>query len=51
MFRLPRTNCATGTGAGDVVAVQLRNRVDFVMRLFAAWRVGAAVTPINPSLT
>jgi acyl-CoA synthetase (AMP-forming)/AMP-acid ligase II len=40
-----------GIGAGDVVAVKLRNRVEFVIALFAAWRVGAAVTPINPSLT
>jgi long-chain acyl-CoA synthetase len=40
-----------GIGVGDVVAVKLRNRVEFVIVLFAAWRVGAAVTPINPSLT
>ena len=29
----------------------MRNRVEFVIVLFAAWRVGAVVTPINPSLT
>ncbi|BBX84066.1 class I adenylate-forming enzyme family protein [Mycolicibacterium aubagnense] len=40
-----------GIGAGDVVAVQLRNRVEFVVLLFAAWRLGAAITPVNPSLT
>ncbi|QRY42758.1 AMP-binding protein [Mycolicibacterium boenickei] len=40
-----------GIGAGDVVAVALRNRVEFVVLLFATWRVGAAVTPVNPSLT
>ena len=40
-----------GIGVGDVVAVALRNRVEFVVLLFAAWRLGAAVTPINPSLT
>jgi long-chain acyl-CoA synthetase len=43
--------CDAGIGPGDVVAVKLRNRVEFVIVLFAAWRVGAAVTPINPSLT
>ncbi|MCZ8381126.1 AMP-binding protein [Mycobacterium sp. CPCC 205372] len=38
-------------GPGDVVAVKLRNRAEFVIVLFAAWRVGAAITPINPGLT
>ncbi len=41
----------SGIGVGDVVAVQLRNRVEFVVLLFAAWRLGAAITPVNPSLT
>lgn len=36
---------------GDVVAVKLRNRAEFVVLLFAAWRLGAADTPVNPSLT
>jgi long-chain acyl-CoA synthetase len=40
-----------GVGAGDVVAVKLANRVELVLLLFAAWRLGAAVTPVNPSLT
>ena len=40
-----------GVGVGDVVALKLVNRVEFVTLLFAAWRIGAAVTPINPSLT
>ncbi|WP_231575605.1 class I adenylate-forming enzyme family protein [Mycolicibacterium llatzerense] len=40
-----------GIGVGDVVAVALRNRVEFVVLLFAAWRLGAAITPVNPSLT
>lgn len=43
--------CDLGIGPGDVVAVKLRNRIEFVVVLFAAWRVGAVVTPINPSLT
>ncbi|HTH89270.1 class I adenylate-forming enzyme family protein [Mycobacterium sp.] len=40
-----------GVGAGDVVAVMLPNTVDLVVTLFAAWRLGAAVTPLNPSLS
>ena len=35
----------------DVVALKLRNRVEFVVLLFACWRLGATVTPVNPSLT
>ncbi|MGW6421732.1 class I adenylate-forming enzyme family protein [Nocardia sp. NPDC055053] len=40
-----------GVRAGDVVAVVLPNRVELVVALFAAWRLGAAVTPVNPGLT
>ena len=40
-----------GVGAEDVVALKLRNRVEFVVLLFACWRLGATVTPVNPSLT
>lgn len=40
-----------GIGPGDVVAVRLRNRAEFVIVLFACWRLGAAVTPVNPTLT
>ena len=39
-----------GVSGGDVVAVMLPNTASFVVALFAAWRLGAAVTPINPSL-
>lgn len=39
-----------GVGRGDVVGVLLPNRVELVVVLFAAWRLGAAVTPINPAL-
>jgi long-chain acyl-CoA synthetase len=42
---------ARGIGPGDIVAVMLPNRVELVITLFAAWRLGAAVTPINPVLT
>jgi long-chain acyl-CoA synthetase len=40
-----------GIGTGDVVAIKLRNRVEFVVLMFASWRLGATVTPVNPSLT
>ncbi|MDV7243439.1 MULTISPECIES: class I adenylate-forming enzyme family protein [Rhodococcus] len=40
-----------GVAAGDVVAVMLPNRLELIVALFAAWRLGAAATPINPSLT
>jgi len=40
-----------GIGPDDVVALKLKNRVEFVVLLFAAWRLGATVTPVNPSLT
>jgi acyl-CoA synthetase (AMP-forming)/AMP-acid ligase II len=33
------------------LALKLRNRVEFVVLLFACWRLGATVTPVNPSLT
>jgi acyl-CoA synthetase (AMP-forming)/AMP-acid ligase II len=39
-----------GVSAGDVVAIMLPNTAGFVVSLFASWRLGAAVTPINPSL-
>ncbi|MFI7699548.1 class I adenylate-forming enzyme family protein [Nonomuraea sp. NPDC049480] len=42
---------AHGVGAGDVVAVVLPNRVELVVIMFAAWRLGAAVTPVNQGLT
>lgn len=40
-----------GIGPGDVVALKLSNRVEFVILLFASWRLGATVTPVNPKLT
>jgi long-chain acyl-CoA synthetase len=39
-----------GVSPGDVVAIMAPNSVGFVVSLFAAWRLGATVTPINPSL-
>ncbi len=40
-----------GIGAGDVVALKLTNRVEFAVLLFAGWRLGATITPVNPALT
>ncbi|HVP02121.1 MAG TPA: AMP-binding protein [Solirubrobacteraceae bacterium] len=40
-----------GVREGDVVAVVLANRAELIISLFAAWRLGAAITPVNPSLT
>ncbi|MBF6139144.1 class I adenylate-forming enzyme family protein [Nocardia farcinica] len=40
-----------GIRKGDVVAVVLPNRVELVVLLFAAWRLGAAVTPVRPDAT
>ena len=41
---------ARGVRAGSVVALSLPNRIELIVALFAAWRLGAAVTPINPVL-
>jgi long-chain acyl-CoA synthetase len=53
-FTAVRQACAVldekGVSAGDVVAIMLPNRVEFVVAMFAAWRLGAAVTPISPTL-
>jgi acyl-CoA synthetase (AMP-forming)/AMP-acid ligase II len=40
-----------GVGPGAVVALVLPNSADFVVALFAAWRLDATVTPVNPALT
>ncbi|GAA2633350.1 acyl--CoA ligase [Streptomyces vastus] len=34
-----------------MIAVALPNRLELVVIMFAAWRLGAAVTPVNPALT
>ncbi|WP_063057614.1 AMP-binding protein [Nocardia sienata] len=41
---------AAGVSAGDVLAVMLPDTAAFVVTLFAAWRVGAAVAPLDPAL-
>ena len=45
-----RVLAAHGVSRGGVVAVRLANRTDLVVVLFAAWRLGAAATPVNPAL-
>ncbi|NML54101.1 long-chain fatty acid--CoA ligase [Streptomyces sp. R302] len=40
-----------GVGRGSVVAVMLPNRVELLVAMVAAWRLGAAVTPVNPAFT
>jgi len=42
---------ASGVRAGETIAVRLANRVETVVLFFAAWRLHAAVTPINPAVT
>ena len=40
-----------GPRRGDVLAIMLPNRVELITSIFAAWRLGVAVTPVNPALT
>ena len=40
---------AHGVSAGDVVAIMLPNQASYIVALFAAWRLGATVTPISPT--
>jgi len=40
-----------GLRRDDVLAIMLPNRVELITSMFAAWRLGAAVTPVNPALT
>src|ERR1700722_2379997 len=42
---------AAGLGPGGVLAIMLPNRVELITSMFAAWRLGVAVTPVNPALT
>ena len=40
-----------GVSPGSVVAVMLPNRVELLVVMIAAWRLGAAATPMNPMFT
>jgi long-chain acyl-CoA synthetase len=39
-----------GIGPGEGIALKLTNRIEFVLLLFASWRLGATVTPVNPTM-
>jgi acyl-coenzyme A synthetase/AMP-(fatty) acid ligase len=41
---------AAGVSTGDVLAVMLPDTAAFVVTLFATWRAGAAVLPLDPAL-
>ena len=41
----------SGLGRGDVVAIVLPNRVELLVVMLAAWRLGAVATPVNPVFT
>ncbi len=49
--RYARHFSARGIGSGDVVGVKLTNRIELIAAMFATWRLGAALTPVNPALT
>src|ERR1700759_2419063 len=49
--RLADRLSSLGISQGDTVAVMLPNCAEIVTTMFAAWTVGAALTPINPTLT
>ncbi|GAA5161512.1 long-chain fatty acid--CoA ligase [Pseudonocardia eucalypti] len=40
-----------GVRRGDVLAIVLPNRVELLIGLFAAWRLGATASPVNPVFT
>ena len=42
---------ALGVGPGEVVALMMTNRLELIISLFAAWRLRAVATPINPAFT
>lgn len=39
-----------GLSKGDVVAIQSSNTVEYVITVLACWKIGVAVTPLNPAL-
>jgi acyl-CoA synthetase (AMP-forming)/AMP-acid ligase II len=42
---------ARGVTAGDVISICSENSLDFVLPVLAAYYVGAACAPLNPSYT
>ena len=49
--RISNALVGMGIGSRDVVAVILPNSIELVTIMFAVWRLGAALTPVNPALT
>ncbi len=49
--RFARHFAGRGVGSGDIVAAKLTNRVELIAAMFGAWRLRAALTPVNPALT
>ncbi len=49
--RLAGGLASLGIGPADIVATMLPNCAEMVAILFASWRLGAAVSPVNPVLT
>ncbi|MFJ6480553.1 amino acid adenylation domain-containing protein [Streptomyces sp. NPDC091682] len=47
--RLARDLAAQGVGPGDVVGLLLPRSPEFVVAAFAAWKTGAAYTPVDPA--
>lgn len=41
--------CSDGVGPGDRVALMSSNRPEFVMAMYAIWRIGASVVLISPA--
>jgi len=40
-----------GIGTDDAIAIMLPNRLELLIGMLGAWRVGAMVTPVNPTFT
>lgn len=40
-----------GVQPGDVVGIMMRNRIELLIAIMAAWRLRAAATPLNPAFT
>ncbi|MFT4043267.1 MAG: AMP-binding protein [Gordonia sp. (in: high G+C Gram-positive bacteria)] len=40
-----------GVRPGDVIATVLPNRIELLITVMAAWRLGAVATPVNPTFT
>ena len=40
-----------GFGPGDTLAIMLPNRVELLVAILSAWRLGGVATPVNPAFT